>query len=183
MTEPLTRESLGEALSAIFPDVAFVRGRHIPETKSRIRPDYHASQIRLIVQFDDPKHYTQPLRILLDEKENRLFTQHDYEVVRIPYFVQLSSEVIARLFGTTCHYRQRYPHGFAHKNAVLPAAFCCLGIERFAGDLERFSFIRDEILRSLDQKVALLKDERLVYPAGGKEGILKRMFALERSSR
>ncbi len=182
MTEPLTRDSLGEALSVIFPGVLFIRNRHIPEIKSRIRPDYHAVQIRLVVQFDDPKHYTQPRRILLDEEENRLFTQHEYEVVRIPYFVQMSSEVIARIFGTTCHYRQRYPHGFAHKNAVLPAAFCCLGIERFIGDLERFFFIRDEILRSLDQKVALFKDERLVYPAGGKEGILKRLFALEQVS-
>ncbi len=181
MSGPLTKESLGEALAIIFPGVPFLRNRPVANLKSRVRPHYHAPDLRLVVQFDDPRHYTQPIRIVRDEEENRFFMQHDYEIVHIPYFVQLSSEVIARLFGTTCSYKQQYPHGFVHRNTVLPAAFCCLGIERFVGDLERFSFIREEILKSLEQKVALIKNERLVYPAGGKEGLLARLFARERS--
>jgi len=175
MTKPLDKENLGEALSTIFPGVLFVRNRPVPDVAVRSRPDYQSVALRLIVQFDGAAHYTKPARILRDEEENRAFLHAGYEVVRIPYFVQMSTEVVVRLFGTSRQYKQRYPHGFVHRNAVLPAAFCCLGIERFLGDLDRFSFIRDEIFASLKQKVSTLGEERLVYPAGGEKALLTRL--------
>lgn len=170
MTQYLTEENLGGYLSAIFPGAVFVRNRIVPEVGTRIRPAYRSAEMRLIVEFDDASHYTKPSVVLKDEQFRALFVEAGYEVVRGPYVIQLSSEVIARLFGTGRQFKQRYPHGFVEEHAVLPAEFCCLGIERFIADLDRFAFIRDEILRSLEQKEAALRDERLVYP------ISKKMF-------
>ena len=169
MNKPLTKEELGKVLSVLFPDVVFLRNHPVAGTGIRTRPDYHSAQMRLVVQFDDPAHYTKPERIIRDEHENRAFLQADYEVVRIPYFVQISTEVVVHLFRTSRPYPQSYPHGFVHRSAPLPAAFCCLGVKRFVEDLERFSFIKSDILQSLEQKALLLGDDRLVYPGGNKE--------------
>jgi hypothetical protein len=45
-----------------------------------------------------------------------------------------------------------YQHGFVDSKAALPADFCSLGVQRFKSDLEKFDFIRDEILDSLKKK-------------------------------
>jgi hypothetical protein len=168
MSHYLTEENLGEALSFIFPGAVFVHNRVAPDLPKRIRPKYRAEELKLIVEFDGPRHYTKPGVILKDEEYDRLFTHAGYEVARIPYFVQLSTEVLVRLFGTSRHFKQPYPHGFVDDNAPLPAEFCCMGIERFIADLERFAFIQEDILKSLEQKVAQLGDERLVYPVSKK---------------
>lgn len=168
MSQHLTEENLGGFLSAIFPGAVFVRNRIVPEVGTRIRPAYRSAEMRLIVEFDGPNHYSKPSFVIKDDEHRRIFVEAGYEVVRIPYFVQLSTEVIARLFGTSRQFKQRYPHGFVEEHAVLPAEFCCLGIERFIADLDRFSFIRDEILKSLEQRLAVLRDERLVYPVSRK---------------
>jgi len=168
MSQHLTEESLGTFLPAIFPGAVFVHNRVVPETGSRIRPAYRCVEMKLVVEFDGPAHYTKPSVILKDDEYRRIFVEAGYEVVRIPYFIQLSTEVLVRLFGTSRQFKQRYPHGFVEENAVLPAEFCCLGVERFIADIELFSFIRDDILKSLEQRLAVLHDERLVYPVSKK---------------
>ncbi len=174
MSQHLTEEDLGGYLSAIFPGAVFVRNRIVPEVGTRLRPAYRSAEMKLIVEFDGPTHYTKPSVVIKDEEHRRIFVEAGYEVVHIPYFVQLSTEVIVRLFGTSRQFKQRYPHGFVEEHAVLPAEFCCLGIERFIADMERFSFIRDGILKSLEQKLAVLHDERLVYPIN-KKAFFKRL--------
>ncbi|HOW50769.1 MAG TPA: hypothetical protein PLV42_01860 [bacterium] len=174
MAQHLTEENLAGYLPAIFPGAVFVHNRVVPETGTRLRPAYRCVEMRLVVEFDGPTHYTKPSVILKDDQYRRVFVEAGYEVVRIPYFVQLSTEVIARLFGTSRQFKQRYPHGFVGEKIVLPAEFCCLGVERFIADLDRFSFLRDEILRSLEQKRATLHDEQLVYPVN-KKMFLKRL--------
>ena len=43
------------------------------------------------------------------------------KIIRVPYFVQLSSDVIKQLFGIDIDYKQIFPHGFiVDKNEVLP---------------------------------------------------------------
>ena len=70
----------------------------------------------------------------------------------MPYFVQLTQVVIADLFGQIArdhHDFLAFPRGFIASTVVMPADFCELGIARFEDDLDRFSYIRAEILDSL----------------------------------
>ena len=46
---------------------------------------------------------------------------------------------------------------------VFPADFCSLGIDRFKKDLEKFFFIRNDIVASLKEK-AKKKDWKLILP-------------------
>ena len=51
-----------------------------------------------------------------------------YKIIRVPYFVQLSSDVIKQLFGIDIDYKQIFPHGFiVDKNEVLPYILRILG--------------------------------------------------------
>lgn len=76
-----------------------------------------------------------------------------YRIVRIPYCVQLSHDTIEHLFGVGIDFEQVFPHGFiVDKNETLPADFCSLGYERFLRDIERFSYIKDDIFASLHHK-------------------------------
>jgi hypothetical protein len=79
----------------------------------------------------------------------------------------MSTSVVDQIFGLKgIQVRQVYPHGFISDEStdLLPADFCHLGIVRFRKDLDRFDFIRDEIIGSLKQKVKQYGDVRLVVP-------------------
>jgi hypothetical protein len=118
----------------------------------KFRPDYVSTQHMIIVEFDGYLHYTKSKTILDDSNKDKIFSHLGYKIIRIPYFVQLDKRVMHKLFGDfvldSFDYVD-YPHGFIDSKAVLPADFCSLGVQRFKSDLERFDFIRDEILKSL----------------------------------
>ncbi len=88
-----------------------------------------------------------------DKTKRDAFTSLGYKVIEIPYFVQLSRDVIKHMFNIDLDIEQTYPHGFIDKDAMLPLDFCCLGIERFESDLETFGFIKEDILSSLRTKL------------------------------
>lgn len=135
--------------------------KSIPECKGR--PDYVNFDLKLIVEFDGNSHYQKPDMILKDQEKDRIFAEHGFKMVRIPYFVQLSESVIFNEFGLDIEWEQTYPHGFIDPTAYLPASFCPLGIERFEKDLDQFSYIKDDIISSMEEKVRILGDRRLVY--------------------
>ena len=92
-------------------------------------------------------------------KEDKIFNALGYRIIRVPYFVQLSSPVIKQLFGIDVDYHQIFPHGFIVNNKnFLPCEFCELGIERFKDDLKKFYYIKNEIVDSLKKKVSELTD-------------------------
>lgn len=121
----------------------------------KFRPDYVSNKHMIIVEFDGYLHYTKSKTVLDDLEKDKIFSDLGYTVIRIPYFVQLDRRVMNNLFGnfvSNCYDYVDYPHGFIDPKAVLPADFCSLGVQRFKSDLERFDFIRDEILDSLKMK-------------------------------
>ena len=77
-------------------------------------------------------------------------------MIRIPYFIQLSTEVIEDLFKLDIEYPQKFPHGFIDDKALLPSDFNELGIERFKNDLIRFNYIQPSILKSIEIKISKL---------------------------
>jgi hypothetical protein len=166
VTEYLTETSLRRFLEERV-DPAIVAGQLIPGISRRYRPDFRSERHRLIVEFDGDEHYRSAKKILGDEERDRALTCAGYRTVRIPYFVQLKHVVIATLFGEIAiHHGDflNFPHGFIAKTVVMPADFCELGITRFEADLERFSYIRQEILESLRRAIESCGDWRMVCP-------------------
>ena len=118
------------------------------------------------------EHYRSAKKILADEERDRAFVAARYRVVRIPYFVQLTRDVIVNLFDTAAIDQSvflRFPHGFIAKTVAMPADFCELGVARFEADLVRFSYIRTEILESLHRACQACGDWRTIYPPSRRE--------------
>lgn len=167
----LTEALLGEFLRQRV-DPGIVANQPVPGSGRRLRPDYQSERWRLIVEFDGDAHYRQARTILGDAERDRFFVGLGYQVIRIPYFVQLTTPVIADLFGKAAEDQSDFldfPHGFIADTVVMPSDFCELGIARFDDDLTRFSYIRDQILESLKSAAAKRGDWRLVCPPSRRE--------------
>jgi len=157
----LTEEKLKYHLETIF-NLEFIHNKQVPNSNIKNRPDYRNDSIMLIVEFDGYLHYTQPKTIIADFKKDEVYSKMGYKIVRIPYFVQLSKQVINFLFNKDLNFIQEYQHGFIDKKCVLPAEFCSLGIIRYKQDLQKFDFISNDIKKSLVNKIKFLNDKRLV---------------------
>lgn len=140
----LVRTGLNEYLSVIFPnthdwlhDKAF--GEH-DGLKYKIRPDYRSDSLKLIVEFDGLPHYENPDTIQKDSANQKIYEKHGYKVVRIPYFIQLSNDVVEQLFGVKVKeplFDDSYPSlGISGRHS--PAYLCPAGIKRMAKEFLRF---------------------------------------------
>ncbi len=118
----------------------------------------------LIIEFDGYGHYNQPDNILVDGLKDGVYQDMGYEIVRIPYFIQISKEVVNLLFDKDVNIEQVYPHGFIDSKSMLPAYFCELGIKRFQRDLDRFDIVKDDIIKSLDDKYEEYGNINFVLP-------------------
>lgn len=165
MNNFLTEESLFSYLKIIYPGYEWIHDKSFIKGK-RVRPDYRCEELKVIVEFDGYNHYNSTSRIVSDINNTKLYESFGYKVVRIPYFVQMSSVVIKHLFNVEINIEQTFSHGFISDSVydLLPCDFTMLGIEKFKKDLERFEYIKDEIIESLKNKVEALHDKRLVLP-------------------
>lgn len=145
----LTENTLEFYLSLIYPNHKFIRNKIVPNSNIQNRPDYRNDKLMLIVEFDGYGHYIRPDIIMTDYHKDNIYQDMGYTVVRIPYFIQISESIIKLLFNKNLKIEQEYPHGFIDYKATLPAYFCELGIQRFIEDLEKFSIVRNEIIKSL----------------------------------
>jgi hypothetical protein len=162
----LTEGLLGQFLRDRV-DQEVIANQPVPGSGRRLRPDYRCERWRLIVEFDGDAHYRSTKTIVGDVERDGLFLNLGYTVVRIPYFVQLTSPVIGDLFGVLARDHSdflSFPHGFIASTVVMPADFCELGLARFEADLRRFDYIRDDILRSLRRAMKKRGDWRVICP-------------------
>jgi len=163
MNNYLTDDLLCVYLKKLFPDNIFIRDKVVPNSGLKTRPDYRNDDLKLIIEFDGYRHYTVPKVILSDLKKDEVYSKMGYTIVRIPYFVQLTSVVIQNLFNLSIDFNTTFPHGFIVDICARPADFCELGIDRFIMDLDKFSYLKQEILSSLREKEEEL-DVHLIYP-------------------
>lgn len=150
----LTESNLGKILKDIVPDLEFVHDKAVPDAKNkRRRPDYRCDSEKLIIEFDGDTHYCKAQRIITDAEKDEDYSALGYRIFRIPYFVQMTEQVIKNIFGKDMVFEQVYPNGFIDPKAILPADFCELGISQFLKDLKTFDYYKDEIIESLKNKV------------------------------
>lgn len=137
------KTGMEEYLAVIFPEVDdWVHDKPIGilnGKKRRLRPDYRSEKLKLIIEFDGMPHYTSLGRILSDIFNTADYEQAGYKVVRIPYFIQLTQDVVKTLFGRDVGplFDEAFPSmGVAYKNT--PAFIIGAGIKRMAKEFLKF---------------------------------------------
>ena len=137
------RTGLDTYLKIIFPEINdWVHDCKFDNIKelSRKRPDYRSEELKLIIEFDGLPHYTSPLQILKDSERTRLYESYGYKVIRIPYFIQLSNEVVKELFNRDVKeplFDDNIPSLTIHSQAT-PAFLPLCGIKRMAQEFKKF---------------------------------------------
>ena len=134
----LVRTGLDEYLKVIFPNTTdWIHDKSFGEhngQKYKIRPDYKSDSLKLIVEFDGLPHYTNPDSIEKDIKNQKIYEKNGYKVVRIPYFIQLSNDVVEKLFNVKIKeplFDAKIPSlGIKGRNS--PAYLCPAGIRKMA---------------------------------------------------
>lgn len=141
----LHRTGLDEYLKELFPKEDWVHdkafGKRSDGVNHRIRPDYLCEKLKIIVEFDGIDHYRKPSQILKDQKNTEIYQKNGFKVVRIPYFVQLTNEVVEILFGIKHKNNLFNPNvpSLSSKGSHSPAYLCPAGLKRMAKEYKMFS--------------------------------------------
>jgi hypothetical protein len=148
-TTYLTELTLGDYLKILYPNHTFIH--NAPLKKYKI--DYYCAELSMAVEFDGATHYTNPQVIRRDSIKNNLLAQQNIKIIRIPYFIQLTPDVISTLFDIDNPPQlYTYPHGFVSsaQTMIFPSAFCMSGLRRFYDELSNtFALQRSDIIKSL----------------------------------
>jgi len=141
---------LDEYLKVIFPKLEWVHDKTFGDGH-RIRPDYLCKKAKLIVEFDGLQHYTDPRVIEKDRRNQDIYEDYGYRVIRIPFFVQMTRKVVLELFGVDVGKDLCDPElpsmGTEFHNT--PAYFCVRGLGRMATEMSRFEQQLDVNLKHL----------------------------------
>lgn len=154
--------SLQEYLEYIFPENDFVydsiyskesfigRSNGIGSIKyHRYRPDAISENLSMVVEFDGTDHYTSYNAIINDHAKDDFYSELGYKIVRIPYWVQLSTTNIEYLFGVHIDDPMcELSHSFRDSGykgipgaQIGPGSMCELGRMRF---IDEFNDLPDE---------------------------------------
>jgi very-short-patch-repair endonuclease len=102
------------------------------------------------VEFDGPNHYIEYGTILRDNNKNSLLEQNGIPIIRIPYFVQLTSETFKHYFGFDFEIETTFPHGFISPKAPTPEYFHISGFRLFYKQLKELpETVKDLIYSSI----------------------------------
>ncbi len=148
----LTEDRLAEILTTTCPQYDWVRNKTIPNSGYKYRPDFRCEELNVIIEFDGLQHYTSSKVVWNDFDKNQAYSELGYRIFRIPYFVQMTSDLLSSILKAEVDFEQEYPHGFIDKKATLPADFCEAGYYRFLLDLHMYDDFKNEILESLLSK-------------------------------
>ena len=149
----LVQGKLEDALRMIVGNDCW-RGREIrlPVGRRRWDMSYDIDGKVAVVEFDGDEHYRNTLKIKADREKDVIAREHSFRVVRIPYWVQLTSETLKYYFNLDAEIRQDFPHGFI-STKIFPASFCPLGIQRFERELQALPMqVRQAVVKSLHDR-------------------------------
>lgn len=141
----IKRTGLEEYLKVIFPNITDwvhdkTTGIVINDRKFLGRPDYRSDKLKLIIEFDGLPHYQNPDTILKDIYNTKVYQENGYKVVRIPYFIQLTNEVVKNMFNVEVKeelFKTGIP-SISIEERCTPAFLCPMGIDRMASEFLKY---------------------------------------------
>jgi len=160
----------------LFADHEIIKDKAFKESGIRNRPDFRIPELKLIIEFDGYRHFSDTKTIKADFLKDSTYESLGYKIIRIPYFIQMRAEVITGLF---CEYlnidfknsmeiESKYPSGFISDKAMLPADYCELGIYVYNKHYHFYNKIFDKFYRHHDftlmNKINELDSILRVYP-------------------
>ena len=163
----ICRTGLDVYLKVIFPGVDdWIHDKSINLEGKRYRPDYRSEKLKLIVEFDGLPHYQKPDTILSDIEHTDFYKKYGYKVVRIPYFIQLTNNVVKALFEKDVDI-ELFPEEIGSFSTMKnsPAYMCHLGVERCAKELLQFPEQLAANLNDLDKADDILSGKSLLLEA------------------
>lgn len=174
-----TDNCLNKCLEKLFPNNLFIHNKFlkhdgeyvINKFDQKIRPDYVCEELKLIIEFDGESgkngHYTDPFVILKDNNNTKILSDLGYNVIRIPFYIQLDKSAIKYFFNIDYNgelYDTVDDHGFKHPLITLPSQFCEVGIYRFLNDLTYIpKDILIKIIESLEYRIKYYEDKLNVF--------------------
>ena len=161
-------KSADELFQMLFSDdQAWEREKPIPElNNNRIKFDCINFEDKVTIEYQGNHHYQVVSNIIRDDRKQKLAEEAGFTCIQYPYWLGIHPEYMNELFGgRIVNNLPHIPAGFISKQAVLPADFCEMGINRFRNEFNGLpSHIQDEIKDSLKVKLEELKNINLVVP-------------------
>ena len=137
----LTEQKLEKVLEFVFPGVEIIRQFKVFVSNRNLRVDYklNISGHPVFVEFDGAAHYMAAERVHRDMMLVEYCKTNNIELVRIPYFIQISNKNFNFMFSDFVSNRyenwkgleSNYPNGFIDKKATLPVDFNKYGYSLF----------------------------------------------------
>lgn len=138
----------------------------LPGSRSKYDFGFSYNNKKYLVEFDGNYqgvgHYNNAENCFKDDQKNELAISNGYEIIRVPFWLQLDNDTFELLFGfkANCKIENNFPHGFITNSSLNPASFCELGMVRFKNEFDiLLEDIKFDILVSLR-----VKSDRLCIP-------------------
>lgn len=178
--DPRMNTSLKDYLEVIFPCNTFEYNISLKKDElpsgieyKRYKCDALCRDLKLVVEFDGLNHYMDSHAVLNDIKRDSWFESIGYKTIRIPYWIQLSQNVVRDLFGVDledplCEIAYSFYNVFTQKVDldILPGNMCELGRQRFVTEYYKFSTdVRVQIDKDLRKCLRELYSKELTEAA------------------
>lgn len=144
--DKLGEENLLLVLKKLFPQVLSITKKTFNVNGRRMIVDYYfeLDSYKISVEFDGPTHYTRSLTQVRDINIKSYCKDNNINLVRIPYFFQITDETIPVLFGVEItekysllgNVTSTYENGFIDEKCVLPGDFNPWGQKLFVKNCE-----------------------------------------------
>ncbi|MHB1955104.1 MAG: hypothetical protein ACYCOU_15310, partial [Sulfobacillus sp.] len=112
-TDHLIQSTLADALKTLVGDDNWIgTEQRVPGTRRRWDMMFRWDGETFVVEFDGDQHYHDSLVMRADAEKDRIADELGYITIRIPYFVQLTTQTLKHYFGIDADIVQEFPHGF-----------------------------------------------------------------------
>lgn len=149
----LTEEKLAKAIQVLVGPRWLGCQVNTGRGKSTWDMAYALDGSTVAVEYDGPDHYRNTLKIKADGEKNDFATANGIRLIRVPFWVQLTTSTLAHYFQFNARVEQNFPHGFI-TTKYFPASFCELGIERFRAELDALpADVKTAVVSSLADRV------------------------------
>ena len=148
----LTENNLYDVLCAWAGQDNVQRQAKVVGTKFRSDFEVVVNERIIVVEYDGDTHYRDANVIFRDEVKESICREGGKEIIKIPYFVQLTSQTFEHFFGEPFDVETDFPHGFI-TTKILPASFCPIGYNAAMDIYTGLPVsVKRDIQKSLDEK-------------------------------